>query len=94
MIIAVRIIAAAEMTTSLVEFGFADCLGRDRRDAILAGASEGSAAGGMSGCGGVVRTKLTGATLGEALRGRTSLGGTRLRGTLLGGTLLGATVLA
>jgi hypothetical protein len=83
MIIAVRIIAAAEMMSSLVEFGLAACLGRDGGESILAGGPEGSAAGGVVACGGVVRTKLTGAMLGEALRGRTSLGGTLLGGTAL-----------
>ena len=39
-------------------------------------------------CGGVVRTKLTGAMLGGTLRGRTSLGGTLLGGTVAVGTVL------
>lgn len=83
MIIAVEITAAATKT-SVVEFGLAGCLGRDGGDVILAGGLESSAVGGVAACGGVLRTKRTGAMLGGALRGRTSLGGTRLGGTLLG----------
>jgi hypothetical protein len=90
--------AEAEMRISVVEFEPAESLGRDGGDVILAGSSEGSAAGGVAACGGVLWTKDTGAMLGGTTRGRTSLGGTLLGGavaveTVLVGTLWGGATL-
>jgi hypothetical protein len=67
-IVATRIIAAAETRISIVEFELADWSGREGGGAILAGGSEGSAAGGVAACSGVIGTGLTGAMLGGTWR--------------------------
>ena len=93
---ATRIIAAAEVRISILEFERTGCLGRDGGDVILAGGSEGSAAGGVAACdggicgfGGVVETKCSGAIVGGATLGGILLGGTGLGGAVAIGTFWG-----
>ena len=71
---ATRIIAAAETRIRVVEFDLAGGSGWDDGEVTLAAGADGSGAGTAAACGGVVRTKRTGAMPGGSLGRRTSLG--------------------